>query len=222
MATDLTTTNGKRLATIAQQLNRLHGEFLALAGRSLRVAKESGDLLAEAKESVAHGDWEAWLETFFPGSSRTAEAYMRIANRWDEIEAKAQTTADLTLDAALKLLARPKPERTPEPMLEPAKTLPSQGGDYIDSDCAGYFEHPTGPDAPPDEHDDGATASDDEGESEDRNGEEDAGDANPEPDTPFAELLWGVIERLWEEHPEVPAVSMGDLLEDLAGRARKR
>jgi hypothetical protein len=33
---------------------------------------------------------------------------MRVAKRWEELEAKAQTTADLTIEDGLKLLAAPK------------------------------------------------------------------------------------------------------------------
>jgi hypothetical protein len=223
MATELTTASGKRLATIAQQLKRLHGEFLALAGRSLRVAKESGDLLVEAKEEVAHGDWEAWLVTFFPGSARTAEAYMRIAKRWDEIEAKAQTTADLTLDAALKLLAKPKadpvPAESPDP--EPAKTATTCGGANVDSDCAGYFEHPD--DAPPDEQDEAAAASEDESEPEAEEEDADAGGESTPHKEPFGEQLRLVILRFWQnQYAEVPAVAVADLLGDIADEIRQR
>jgi hypothetical protein len=216
MATDILTTS--RLNVIAEKLKRLHGEFLSLAGRSLSVARESGDLLIEAKDELKHGEWESWLETYFPGSSRTAEAYMRIASRWDSIEAKAQTTADLTLDAALKLLAKPKAEPAP-------RVCRNCGGNEFDEDgdCASCREPKAPPDDdPPESPTLRQDASEEEEDAEGEEAEENAPRERTEDKEPFGEQLWLVLTRFWQnQYPEVPPITVADYLEEIRERVLK-
>lgn len=89
---------------LATRINALHHEVEEHKNRMLMKARAAGELLLEAKDTVKHGKWEAWLEANFVGSGRTARAYMRIARRWDVIEAKRQSAADLSIAAALKLV----------------------------------------------------------------------------------------------------------------------
>jgi hypothetical protein len=66
--------------------------------------------LIEAKSHCEHGTWERWVEGNFEGSLRTAQAYMRVASRRGEVEelqAKAQGSAPLSLNAALTELSKP-------------------------------------------------------------------------------------------------------------------
>jgi hypothetical protein len=103
---------------MAIEINREHDAVVVAGKSAIGHALTCGHLLAQAKEVVAYGEWGEWLRRNFAASARTAEGYMRIANRWPEIEANPQRVADLTLRGALLLLAEPKPE--------PASDAPGQ------------------------------------------------------------------------------------------------
>jgi hypothetical protein len=96
------------LAELAIRINAEHREALDAARASLVHARNAGTLLLEAKKQCGHGQWLPWLKAKAKFSERTAQAYMRVAKGWPELEAKAQTTADLTIEDGLKLLAAPK------------------------------------------------------------------------------------------------------------------
>jgi hypothetical protein len=76
----------------------------------------AGELMAEAKGRLPHGAFGPWLAETFAGSGRTARAYMRVYSRREELEAKRQGSATLSLDGALRALSTPKdaPEDAPE------------------------------------------------------------------------------------------------------------
>jgi hypothetical protein len=93
-----------------------------------------GHLLLQAKELVAHGEWMPWLATTEVGQ-RQSNAYMRLAEHWDEIAPKISgASANLGLDSALKLIAKPKSKPTQdlppvpetEPQDDPHLKLPTQ------------------------------------------------------------------------------------------------
>jgi hypothetical protein len=102
------------LAEIAEKINAEHAQALDHARASITHARNAGVLLLEAKKRWGHGQWLPWLEANVQFSERTAQAYMRVAKRWPELEAKAQATADLTIEDGLKLLASPKTETIAE------------------------------------------------------------------------------------------------------------
>jgi hypothetical protein len=212
MATDLTKQN-RRLDAIASQLKKIHGEFLALAGRSLGVAKAVGDLLVEAKSLVERGDWASWLEANFPGSERSAQGYMRIANKWEEIEPQSAETADLTLDAALKLLAKPKAEPAP-------RVCRNCGGVEFDEDgdCLSCRE-PKPDDDPAELPTMPQDATEEEEDAEGEEVEEETSRKHVDDKEPFGEQLWLVVTRFWQnQYPEVPAVTVADYLEEIRER----
>jgi hypothetical protein len=91
------------LAELAEQINAEHSACEAAIRDSLAHAKTCGELLIQAKQLVAFGDWNNWLMENFAGSCRTAQAYMRIAKHWPKIEAKAQRVAELSFRQALRL-----------------------------------------------------------------------------------------------------------------------
>lgn len=95
------------VTTLAGEIRRHHEAAQAAAETAIGHAREAGRLLNEAKAQCQHGGWLPWLRDNFDGSKRTAQAYMRLADRWPEIEAKAQRPAHLSIDGALKLLAEP-------------------------------------------------------------------------------------------------------------------
>ena len=113
----------KDLTALATQINREHQEAEAAATRSLQHVRRAGELLTQVKAQVGHGGWGPWLEQHFEGSARTAQTYMRIASRFEELESKTQRVADLPLREALALLAEP---READPELGAEDTIPTR------------------------------------------------------------------------------------------------
>jgi len=68
----------------------------------------AGELLMEAKGRLSRGAFRPWLKENFAGSDRTARAYMRVYSHREELEAKRQRSATLSLDGALRALSTPK------------------------------------------------------------------------------------------------------------------
>lgn len=106
----------KSLGKLAEQINAEHRACETAVGAALAHAMSAGELLAEAKEQLPHGAFGPWLAENFAGSGRTARAYMRVYSRREELEAKRQSSATLSLDGALRALSTPKDApATPEP-----------------------------------------------------------------------------------------------------------
>ena len=77
--------------------------------RATAMRRALHESVSEAKDKAPHGTWQGWLGDYFDGSVRTAQAYMRVAARRDEVEAaKTQSSAPLSLDGALRTLSAPK------------------------------------------------------------------------------------------------------------------
>lgn len=104
MTTDLIT-DPVRLADLAAKANTQHKLCLETASTAIQHARNCGQALIEAKSLCAHGIWQPWLRDNFHASARTARACMRIARHWPEIEAKWQSSAVLSIDQALRLIA---------------------------------------------------------------------------------------------------------------------
>jgi hypothetical protein len=98
--TNLATSNS--LADLRERLKIEHAAVVGALKTSRAMA--CGDILIEAKAQLKHGQWLPWLKSCAV-SERSAQAYMRIARNRENIEANPQTTADLTIDAALRSLA---------------------------------------------------------------------------------------------------------------------
>ncbi len=96
------------LTTLADKVNAEHRACEEAVGAALGHAINAGELLTEVKEGVAHGSWGAWLAENFEGSERTAQAYMKVYRRRDEIRNGA---ADLSLRGALKELEAKSTEK---------------------------------------------------------------------------------------------------------------
>ncbi|MCH8046986.1 MAG: DUF3102 domain-containing protein [Planctomycetes bacterium] len=93
---------------IWKQINAHHEAAEQAARSAINRARECGDLLISAKAECRHGEWGKRLKDHFSGSARTAQAYMKLAKQWPELEAKSATAADLTVRDALKMLAQTK------------------------------------------------------------------------------------------------------------------
>jgi len=95
------------MADLAAKINAEHAQAETAWRAGLEHARKAGELLIEAKEQCRHSEWLPWLKENVRFSERTAQAYMQVVKRWDELEAKAQGLADLTFQEGLKLLAAP-------------------------------------------------------------------------------------------------------------------
>ena len=111
----MTTTKelGTNLPTLASQINAEHEACEKSARSAIGHAMRAGELLIEAKAQVEHGQWLPWLKDNFAGSARTAQAYTRVARNRSELESYTQTSAHLSIDAAVRMLASSKPDTEP-------------------------------------------------------------------------------------------------------------
>ena len=98
----------KSLGGLAERINAEHRACETAVNSALRHAMNAGEMLSEAKASLPHGYFGPWLRANFAGSDRTARAYMRVHSRRDELDAKRQRSANLSLDGALRALSTPK------------------------------------------------------------------------------------------------------------------
>jgi hypothetical protein len=99
----------RRLEQLADEINEKHRAFEAGIRKTLDDGIRCGELLLEAKEQCEHGTWLPWLAANFDGSERSAQGYMRLYRRRDELRANTQGLAYLGIEDALKELAAPKP-----------------------------------------------------------------------------------------------------------------
>lgn len=103
---------------LVTRINEEHAKCEVAARNALEHAFTVGELLADAKAQVPHGQWASWVKTNCDFSLRTAQGYMRIAARADELGGKTQRVAHLPIRRALALLSSPLNSREP---LEAAK-----------------------------------------------------------------------------------------------------
>lgn len=106
---------GKRLDALKTRINEEHRQCEEAVGEALKHAINAGEGLAQMKERVPHGTWGRWLRENFEGSERTAQAYVRLYRRRDEIRNGA---ADLSIRGALSSLSTPKPKALTETAAE--------------------------------------------------------------------------------------------------------
>lgn len=88
-------------------IEAITGEILELKQRGGEVILDIGRRLLEAKGMLPHGEWLPWLNERVEFSERTAQKFMRLAQKWSNPSA----LADLGATKALMLLALPEGER---------------------------------------------------------------------------------------------------------------
>jgi hypothetical protein len=98
--------------SLAADIRREHDAAQQAATAAVKHAIRCGELLADAKTQVPHGEWLAWLDAHFPAGRRTAQGYMRLARHED-----AQALAHLGVEGALKQLSAPRAPDA-QPVLE--------------------------------------------------------------------------------------------------------
>lgn len=95
------------LEHLAGEINHYHAKCEEAVGQAVAYAKEAGDRLLRVKEGLGHGQWLPWLEENFGGTPRTAQAYMRIAENWGELEQIRSGASHLSIRGALNELTAP-------------------------------------------------------------------------------------------------------------------
>jgi hypothetical protein len=82
------------LLVAVTEINRLHSEICDLARTSIENAVRIGELLAEQKASLNHGEWLPWLKVNVRFTARTASNYLRVFE--NRLRLKSETISDLT------------------------------------------------------------------------------------------------------------------------------
>jgi hypothetical protein len=96
------------LTDLAARIRAEHEGVCTALRHSLQRALKCGDLLVQAKKLAGHGNWEGWVHQQCDFSLRTAQAYMKLSRHREAVEAKAEDSAFLTIDAALRLIDEEK------------------------------------------------------------------------------------------------------------------
>jgi hypothetical protein len=97
------------LADLASRIRAEHQAVCASARKTLLHALNAGDLLLAAKNLIPHGLFGDWLREHCDVADRTAQRYMQLArNRSALLEANPSATADLSIDEAVRVLAKPQ------------------------------------------------------------------------------------------------------------------
>jgi hypothetical protein len=97
------------LTDLADRINVEHEQCLGALNAGLDHAREVGRLLAQVREQLPHGQFQAWVRENRSFSARTARNYLRVFTHWPEIEAKRQRVAVLGYRQAMRLLSSPQP-----------------------------------------------------------------------------------------------------------------
>jgi len=95
-------------ATAAQLINAEHDAAHGDARAALERARKCGELLAQAKAEIAHGDWLPWIEESLNFGARQAQKYIKIAESWDRLQNANPNSHLLTIDKAFQVLAEPQ------------------------------------------------------------------------------------------------------------------
>ena len=100
--------------SLSGAINAEHDAAERTARRAIDHARSAGEKLLMAKAQVGHGQWLSWVSANCPAlSARTARAYMQLSRNWGMLETKMADSANLSIDAALKLLNAPDSDIDP-------------------------------------------------------------------------------------------------------------
>jgi len=84
-----------------------------------------GELLDDARKAIGRGGWLAWIESNCSMSRRSVYNYLAIASAVRTGKLNVATVANLSVKAALKLIAESKSEPKPAVAYPPAPLLPA-------------------------------------------------------------------------------------------------
>lgn len=121
------------LPTLPEAINAAHVAVRGAGKTMLLEAKKAGDLLLQAKEQCAHGEFKTWIEKNCAFPYRTAARYMQLAKSVASDTFDLDATIDSILDTHAHRRNAPHPtEEADEPVTtaltaisEPKPTKPS-------------------------------------------------------------------------------------------------
>jgi hypothetical protein len=93
------------LSVLADQIREAHKLVQEGTRSVLRIALDCGDALLEAKAQAPAGGWQRWLRERCSLSVRSAQVYVRLAEHSEAVEIVMAELPELSLRAALKLIA---------------------------------------------------------------------------------------------------------------------
>ena len=96
-------TGDNYLPDLAARIKAEHGAVVDALNSAVVHAMAAGDLLAEAKGRVKHGEWLPWLAGHCAISERTAQLYMKLAEDRERLETLIRNGADLSINQAAGL-----------------------------------------------------------------------------------------------------------------------
>jgi hypothetical protein len=102
------------MVTVSEEINKLHENILLSAKSTLDLVVMIGEKLVEVKEELPHGTFQTWVNRNCNFTVRTAQNYMKVFLRRDEVE----QVEDLSSAYALLENKRIKPEEEKE-LIEP-------------------------------------------------------------------------------------------------------
>jgi phage N-6-adenine-methyltransferase len=109
--TNVVAIGGPRLHDLAQAIEHEHQATLGAFRTTLDHAIRCGELLIQAKAQVPHGQWLPWVKANLTLKLRQCQVCMRIAEKREALN--AQSTAHLTIDGALALIAETRQAHPP-------------------------------------------------------------------------------------------------------------
>ena len=129
----------KNLKTLAAQINAVSRAFVTGLRKTVEHGIRAGQKLTEAKALCAHGEWLPWLEENVEVSVRSAQEFMRLYKHRDAVRVKARDSAHLSVSAALKELAEPKPEPSSLEEHQQRATAHTEAGDRAAFSAAQHY-----------------------------------------------------------------------------------
>jgi len=112
----------KRVAmTPAQEIRKLHQEIKELLQDSLEKAFRIGEILAEYKRDLKHGEFIGWVNENLPFGDRQARNYMRLYLNRDELREAAKRQLVSDLKSGIQYLAEPLEKEIMRARYEEAK-----------------------------------------------------------------------------------------------------
>lgn len=96
----------QKLDDLARQIRDGHDQCLASFRTGVQHARNTGDLLNQAKPLVPTKQWEAWVEENCRFELRMAQNYMRIAKHCKNVEAKLGPVDQFSMTQLLGLIKK--------------------------------------------------------------------------------------------------------------------
>jgi Protein of unknown function (DUF3102) len=94
------------LATLAREACDTIVHIHKTGGELLQLVMSLGGTLIEARDQVSPGQWGRWLSEHCEMSERLAQSYMQLARNRSLVETNPQSSAGLSIDAALRYVRK--------------------------------------------------------------------------------------------------------------------